>query len=690
MKFKSTLWALAFACAAVSCSDELDEAGKGNGTNEELKGTKTYVKVAINAGIGTRASNGSSEGPTGGEGEGTELGLKDEYTVKDVTLILFDNKDNNDTGANKNGYDFLAGSNIRGVGYADQMLNNPNQVVPEHGWEATVQVVIDEGQASLFGNTYGVIAVTNLGKGTDDAKNDLYQRIMGTASGKTKIATGKQLADYITGYKTDNVGFIMSTHAMKWPLTTGGTDVESTVTIEEGIDENNAPTVHAFVERLAAKIRIKDYVNDQDAKTKNFLYTLTDGATTSPTTLAKVRLDNVAIVNQLTSGAYLLKRVSAENPDFSTTVAESYLGDEVWNSTTEKYNYVMDPWITTRTATATLPTASDEIPALTYGNSFGGVADQDYATMWNSYANDKGTTVLANAAEADYNDNGGIRLAYTMENVTQATHSLNGYSTGALFKATYFPDKLTAVKTSGTGANIETEAVFVDYAAATTKAANSSTLNNVTKETTGVSFYEYKGSLYASQEAIFIDIINSSLTQENLKTYNYGNFREDKFSTMTIANYQTYFDHISDPFGYIDDLNKKIDEYLKKDENKDADLTTTQMSALGQDAKTFTAFMTDKADETFGDAKYYADGVCYYPYWIRHANNNKASVMGVMEFAIVRNNIYDLAVAGMKTWGFSGTDVPDPTDPDEDGTARINVRLYVRNWVVRSNGDIIL
>lgn len=43
MKLKSTLWALAFACAAVSCSDDLDE-GPNNGNNgQEMNGTKTFT-----------------------------------------------------------------------------------------------------------------------------------------------------------------------------------------------------------------------------------------------------------------------------------------------------------------------------------------------------------------------------------------------------------------------------------------------------------------------------------------------------------------------------------------------------------------------------------------------------------------------------------------------------------------------
>lgn len=61
-----------------------------------------------------------------------------------------------------------------------------------------------------------------------------------------------------------------------------------------------------------------------------------------------------------------------------------------------------------------------------------------------------------------------------------------------------------------------------------------------------------------------------------------------------------------------------------------------------------------------------------------------------MEFDIVRNNIYDLTVAGISGLGLSGIEVPDPKNPDEDGTTKMNVVVKVKNWVVRNNGGIIL
>ena len=94
--------------------------------------------------------------------------------------------------------------------------------------------------------------------------------------------------------------------------------------------------------------------------------------------------------------------------------------------------------------------------------------------------------------------------------------------------------------------------------------------------------------------------------------------------------------------------------------------------------------------QTSNKINYYADFVCYYPYWIRHANNEKTPNMGIMEFGIVRNNIYDMSVSAINTLGLSGIDKPEPDKDDENEEYYFNVRILVKNWVVRSNTGIVL
>lgn len=88
MKLKSTLWALAFACAAVSCSDELE--GGPNGGDGTLSGEKGYAKIAINlpttSGVSTRVDNGN---------DSFDDGTLAEYTVNDAYLLIFDGDGDN-------------------------------------------------------------------------------------------------------------------------------------------------------------------------------------------------------------------------------------------------------------------------------------------------------------------------------------------------------------------------------------------------------------------------------------------------------------------------------------------------------------------------------------------------------------------------------------------------------------------
>ena len=83
-----------------------------------------------------------------------------------------------------------------------------------------------------------------------------------------------------------------------------------------------------------------------------------------------------------------------------------------------------------------------------------------------------------------------------------------------------------------------------------------------------------------------------------------------------------------------------------------------------------------------------------YYYWNRHNDNNDPDVMGPMEFATVRNNVYKLSVTKINKYGHpyqDGTTTdPDPnpqlpTDPDEQTEYYFTVSVRVLPWVVRIN-----
>lgn len=84
--------------------------------------------------------------------------------------------------------------------------------------------------------------------------------------------------------------------------------------------------------------------------------------------------------------------------------------------------------------------------------------------------------------------------------------------------------------------------------------------------------------------------------------------------------------------------------------------------------------------------KYYA----YYYYWNRHNavyNAPNDGDMGIMEFGVVRNNIYKLAVTKISGLGLPGDQTPDPDDPDEpkDKDGWFSVSVQVIPWEVRVN-----
>lgn len=114
-----------------------------------------------------------------------------------------------------------------------------------------------------------------------------------------------------------------------------------------------------------------------------------------------------------------------------------------------------------------------------------------------------------------------------------------------------------------------------------------------------------------------------------------------------------------------------------------------------------------KKDVGFTEYKQNADGnyYAYYYYWNRHNDNGKNGqsgkedpVMGPMEFAVVRNNVYKLSVEAIYRFGYPEGETPKPDTPDEekptpdpdepdpeDPKVFLKVKVEVLPWVVREN-----
>ncbi len=107
----------------------------------------------------------------------------------------------------------------------------------------------------------------------------------------------------------------------------------------------------------------------------------------------------------------------------------------------------------------------------------------------------------------------------------------------------------------------------------------------------------------------------------------------------------------------------------------------------------FTGYSPDE------NGKYYV----YYYYWNQHNNNASDGTMGIMEYAVVRNNVYKLSVTDITGFGHptppAGEDDPNgpdpnpdpdpdpvtPDNPDETQDVYLKVDVEILPWVVREN-----
>ena len=85
--------------------------------------------------------------------------------------------------------------------------------------------------------------------------------------------------------------------------------------------------------------------------------------------------------------------------------------------------------------------------------------------------------------------------------------------------------------------------------------------------------------------------------------------------------------------------------------------------------------------------KKFVGGVCYYTYFISHISNGNPAEMGLMEYAIVRNNDYQVTVTQIMA---VGNDVPTLEDqPIEKLETYFQASLTVKPWVVRAQDAVL-
>lgn len=526
--------------------------------------TSSYVTLTL----ATPSALAVRSNPTGGEsGDGEETGQNYENTITRSTVF------------------FYQGSGVNGDGNTPILAVVPFTLTDngtDHGYTTIPQ------QVDLANGTYHLLLLAN----SDD---DWW--------------TGKSLT-------LDDVRNHIQTKA--WQQDTDGnfSDFAMSSAADATVELNSNSAMDparatVSVERMAARL-------DYQAKAS---YDCTDPLYAG----AVVEITGAALVNNLTAGCYLAKRVATD----VTGGNLSYLGDETWGDDVQA-NYVIDPWTAQKTAGNDdfIINGTDAQPAKAlYGVWFDGSWSDP--NEWASYVK-PGKTVSDGSENWE-------SIGYTLENTTASTESGSRYSTGVVFKARFHP-------------------------------------KGISNYTDGATFFAYGTNLYASMEDMMTSFYGSTfLTDFNDKVITCQTWKEvkDFMNSVLLPN---------DPSGYYKWLKKQVDNHSVDEGVVDASSlawnqymlmecgysrTEDGTVMLNQNGKVTRTVLRSTGVRTYQDA------TCYYTWWVRHGNDGKDNVSGVMEYAIVRNNIYKLKVNSIYSLG---SDIP--TDNDHD----LVIDVYVNDW----------
>ena len=426
------------------------------------------------------------------------------------------------------------------------------------------------------------------------------------------------------------------------------------------------------VERAAARFDFKD-----GSRLGNFTYDVVKSLTDNKTVLVQVQIGKMALVN-IPKTFYSLRRVSNDGMPAGATIC----GAET------PTNYVVGPNAAAFTAAVNDHFGLDDTGAYKFAFSnyffspfFDGTGRMDFG-LWNNAQ--LVTDILGKDAESDNwegsedhpSNKGDYKIwRYATENVIPGPvgNQENGISTGVVFKAKMIPTE--DLKTANSNLY---------------KALKGDGLKGNSNE--DPILYSFNGVLYCSWSQVQKAAIQASVLMnndapvldENLKlTVNRSNsLYRAVFGTGGIGKFEWGSKEYNDDEVAPDQASANYKWTAWSTEKTDPNLSAMKAAVT---AAGFTIYESSN-DAKLGGIGYY----CYYYYWNRHNDNGDNGAMGTMEFSVVRNNVYKLAVTNIKQLGHpripeNDPDKPKPDTPDESSDIYITVTCQVLPWVVRVN-----
>lgn len=566
---KGVAGCLLMASLAAGCAQEdIDTAPSGGGGMS----ASSYVSLSF----ASQQSTPTRSNPTGGEtGYGQEKGQTKENEIKSAVAFFYQ-------GSGTDGVNSSGTTPIMAVA----TFNVRNYTEPGYGIDRTYTTTPQ--QVDLDDGTYNVLVVANPGAdwwtGQSLTLADVRNHIQTTAW----TASGSDYSD-----------FVMTSAA------------DATLTLNSNPESDPAKAT-VNVERMAARL---DYKAEAS-------YPCTDPAYTGAT----VEITGAALVNNLTAGSYIIKRVA----DDVNGTNLSYLGNETADENGAATNYVLDPWTAVKTSDNNSFTIDGEVKTAEdlYGEWFGNISQNP--NYWADY--------VQPGIEVSDGTEKWQRIGYTLENTTAAEEAGKRYSTGVVFKAKFHPQ-------------------------------------GVANYTEGETFFAYGTKIYASMEDMMAGFYGSKFDDlDNITSCaTWGDVKQ--FITSTLLT--------NDPSGYNKYLEGLADG--KDDTEAVADASSLTWSKYmknecGYSKDEHGKVILDQNDKVTRIAlqpygtRTYEDATCYYTWWVRHSNDNDDTKKGIMEYAIVRNNIYKLTVNSVYSLGGEV--------PEEES---LIVDVYVNDWLLLDN-----
>ncbi|MDE5877594.1 MAG: Mfa1 family fimbria major subunit [Muribaculaceae bacterium] len=665
----------------------------------EGDGVFMSINIQLPNGRDTRSYTNGDDSSNGG----TEVGTDAENNINEVLLVLANNN---------NG--FIAAATI-----------NNNKLIKLTAGDAQAYRATSKFSKTDLNNFYQ----TYTGEGNPIVKVFLFVNpnagIVNAieAAKKTPGSTGwvnaicTLTADQLNTLWTDNK-FVMSNLYMaerelpanldKWAaysLESHAFDLSgfNNAGTDDEIDNQNSNRGAVRVHRMAARFDFKDgSPAETGPNTYNVLSVRNDdGSAGEP--LVQVRLNKMTMVN-INNKMYYLERTS---PDGMSTDAVILGPEKPWyvdangkpititgdngQPVTVSGNFVVTPW-------------SDDFQTLTDGEFTKADFDKYFLSP---FFNNEGSTIngwvpggrwagytykiddVLTQRSDNYDKKEYHFWRYCTENALpdpENENEVNGLSTGVVFKG-----KLIATEKAkdygyiGTDVPNDEELTLFDV------------LNNTGKVKLGDTnkdpiIYMLNNTLFVTWHNLYLDAIAQSFNPET-EEWN----RASSLYQAVFGNGGTGYSYIKTEAGegqeaviYTDPLpqdetsaNYLWNQWDKAGRPASGNPATTAFKDAATAAGITLYQSSQDADDGWG---YY----CYYYYWNRHNDNGNNGVMGPMEFAVVRNNVYKLAVTNLRQLGHprqpeNDPDRPKPNTPDESDNVYMTVTAEVVPWVVRIN-----